>query len=138
MLLNNFGLKFQILPANIIEYIPENIKNYSSFAKKLAYHKALEISFKKKGVVVGADTIVVVKGKVLGKPGNPAQAKKMLGLLSGKSHKVYTGISIINNLTNQAYSACEITKVKFRKLGRDEINFYVKNRRQQSRIFSRP
>jgi septum formation protein len=126
VLLKNFGLKFQILPANIIECIPENIKNYAYLAKKLAHRKALRVSSGIKGVIVGADTIVVQNGKVLRKPKNKFQAKVMLKLLSGKWHKVYTGISVIDNITGRKFSACEITNVKFRRLGDDEINFYIR------------
>jgi septum formation protein len=128
VLLKNFGLKFQIIPHNITEYIPENVKNYTNYAKKLARLKASAVSNREKGVIVGADTIVVQEGKILGKPRNREHARKILRRLSGKWHKVYTGIFITNNVEGKVFSACEVTKVKFRKLSEAEIDFYVKSK----------
>jgi septum formation protein len=121
-------LKFQIIPHNITEYIPENVKNYTNYAKKLARLKASAVSNREKGVIVGADTIVVQEGKILGKPRNREHARKILRRLSGKWHKVYTGIFITNNVEGKVFSACEVTKVKFRKLSEAEIDFYVKSK----------
>jgi len=127
VLLENFGLQFQIIPANINEFVPEKVRNYGSFAKKLALMKSEAVSRKKKGVIIGADTIVVRNGEVLGKPKNKGHAKAMLKLLSGKWHKVYTGISILDNVKGKRYSACEMTRVKFRKLSDKEIDYYIES-----------
>lgn len=126
MLLNNFGLKFEIKPANIDEYIEVGSGNYSRYVKHLSYCKAESVSHTQKGVILGADTIVVIDSKILGKPRGNNDAKRMLNLLSGKWHKVYSGITIINNMTSNIYSACEVTRVKFRRLSEEEINFYIK------------
>lgn len=127
IVLNNFGLKFDVIPANIIECIPEKVKNYPALVKKLALEKANEVARKHKGVILGADTIVVHNGKVLGKPGNQTEAYKMLTALSGKVHKVYTGIAIINNDRDVKFTDYELSMVRFRKLEAREIKFYIKS-----------
>ena len=60
MILSNFGLKFDIIPANIKEYIPLNTVKYSILVKKLALMKARGVSGINKGIIIGADTIVVL------------------------------------------------------------------------------
>lgn len=125
MILSNFGLKFDIIPANIIEYIPQNTAKYSILVKKLALGKAKSISEIRDGIIIGADTIVVLKGKVLGKPNSKREAAKMLRVLSGKEHIVYTGIAIYDSFSHEKYIDYEMTKVKFRDIEGDEIKFYV-------------
>jgi septum formation protein len=127
IVLNNFGLKFDVIPANIKECIPENAKNYPVLVKKLALEKANEVAKKHKGVIIGADTIVVLNGKVLGKPRNREDAYKMLAALSGNEHKVYTGIAIINNDKGVKFTDYELSRVRFRKLEDKEILFYIKS-----------
>ncbi len=73
--------------------------------------------------VLGADTIVVVRGKVLGKPKNESDARKMLNLLSGRWHQVITGVAIVKS--SRVLSGTEETRVKFRRITRKEIENYV-------------
>lgn len=126
MLLRNFGLKFEIIPANIREYIHYE-KSYSTLVKSLALDKANAVADSEKGLVISADTIVVLNGKVLGKPENSRDAVRMLQLLSGKEHKVYTGVCFVNRALNISETDYEMTKVKFRNINIKEINFYVKS-----------
>jgi septum formation protein len=126
MLLRNFGLKFEIIPANIREYIHHE-KSYSSLVKSLALEKANAVADNEKGLVISADTIVVLNSKVLGKPENRRDAVRMLQLLSGKEHKVYTGICFVNRALNISETDYEMTKVKFRNINIKEINFYVES-----------
>lgn len=128
MILNNFGLKFDIIPANIKECIPKKAQNYSVFVKKLALVKAKSVANSYGGVIIGADTIVVLNGRILGKPATSDEAKRMLKLLSGKEHKVYTGIAIIDPEKKSSYVDYEVSKVRFRVLSMDEINYYVKSK----------
>lgn len=124
-LLKNFGLKFDVIPANIVEYIPEKVQNYGNFAANLAELKALEVAVRKNGIIIAADTIVVCNDKILGKPDSEADAKKMLKMLSGKVHKVYTGLVVFDTTADKLYKSFEVTSVKFRKLSTKEIEFYV-------------
>lgn len=125
MLLSNFGLTFSVVPSNIEEYFPEKIKNLQLLVSKLALQKSLEVAKKKKGIIIGADTVVVLGNNILGKPTDADDAKKMLKLLSGKTHKVITGVGIIDTIDNKVYRIHESTQVTFRKLDKKEIHFYV-------------
>jgi len=125
-LLKNFGLKFDVIQANIVEYIPEKVQNYGNFAANLAELKALEVACRKNGIIIAADTIVVYQGRVLGKPVNEKDAFKMLKTLSGNEHKVYTGLVIFDTESESMYKTFEVTKVKFRKIADREIKFYIK------------
>ncbi|KXK55470.1 MAG: septum formation protein [Chlorobi bacterium OLB5] len=122
----NFGLKFDIIPANIVEYLPENIKKFGNFAANLAELKALEVAVRINGLIISADTIVVYNNQVIGKPENKKDAFNILKLLSGKTHQVYTGIVIFDSVKNRIYKDFEKTSVTFRTLSKNEINFYIK------------
>ena len=75
--------------------------------------------------VIAADTIVVTGGKIFGKPGNKEEAVYMLSELSGKSHTVYTGLTVING--GSEMTEIESTTVKFRDIGDREIEAYVES-----------
>lgn len=126
-LLKNFGLKFDVIQANIVEYIPEKVQNYGKFAANLAELKALEVAIRNDGIIIAADTIVVFQGKILGKPNSETDARRMLSTLSGNTHKVYTGLVILDTSNNKLFKSFEVTSVKFRKLSAEEISFYVKS-----------
>lgn len=125
MILSNFGLKFDIIPANIKECISAKSGNYGLLVRKLALEKAAGVGQIHRGVILGADTIVVLNNRILGKPRTSDEAGRMLRMLSGKQHRVYTGIAIVDNLSGKKFIDFEITKVTFRRLGRDEIDYYV-------------
>ncbi len=76
-------------------------------------------------LVIGADTVVLVSGRVLGKPSGPAEAVEMLGTLSGRSHDVYTGVAVLDVATGRIESGAECTTVTFVDLARDWIERYV-------------
>src|SRR4030095_6395342 len=124
MLLKNFGLNFEVIPANIAEYIPQKATNFGNLVCDLARLKAAKTASKHKGIIIGADTIVVYKGKILGKPVSKSDAMRMLGLLSGNEHKVYTGLIIIDTEKGLMFRTYEMTRVKFRKLSKKEIRSY--------------
>jgi len=92
----------------------------------LAYGKALDVAKRyKKGIVIGVDTIVVFKGKKLGKPKNDQDAFKMLKSFSNKSQKVYSGMALIDCKTGKTIKDYEVSKVKFRKMTDLEIKKYI-------------
>ncbi|MBE2216771.1 MAG: septum formation protein Maf [Ignavibacteria bacterium] len=124
-LLNNFGLKFVVKPANIVEHIPEKITDYGKFASDLAYEKAVSVAQKSDGIVIAADTIVVHRRKVMGKPEDKDDAVRMLKVLSGNEHAVYTGLVILETKSGKCYKVFEVTKVKFRKILNPEIQYYT-------------
>ena len=65
MLLDNFGLKFRVIPANIEEYLPNKIRKTGTFVENLSFEKARDIAEKHKGLIIGADTLVALTGKVM-------------------------------------------------------------------------
>jgi nucleoside triphosphate pyrophosphatase len=79
-----------------------------------------------KGIIITADTVVSINGKTLGKPKDEKEAVKMLKMLSGKKHVVYTGFSIYHSTKNVYKTDHEKTEVTFRKLNLSEIKNYVK------------
>lgn len=125
MLLNNFGLKFEVIPANIVEYPPKRGEKLGKFVENLALLKAKAIACTTEGIIIGADTLVALGSKVMGKPINKENAAKMLKKLSGKTHKVFTGLAIIDSKNRKTLKTYEVTRVKFRDLNQKEIDFYV-------------
>ena len=77
-------------------------------------------------VVIGADTFVVFRGKLLGKPHTAARARAMLLMLSGKTHTILTGFAIVDSKTKRYVSKTIATRVIFRKLSAREISDYIK------------
>lgn len=77
------------------------------------------------GVVIGADTIVVAGGSILGKPGSGDEARAMLEILSGREHEVITGVCVLRTDSRAERTAVERTTVRFRALSPDEIDAYL-------------
>ena len=124
-LLERFSIPFEILPARGEEAPPEGPAP-EELVKFLAAAKAEEV-WRRLGddgaVIVGADTVVVLNGAVLGKPGTPERAEEMLRALSGKTHQVWTGVCVRRGGRSETGAAC--TTVRFRDLEDDEIRAYV-------------
>jgi septum formation protein len=77
------------------------------------------------GYILGADTIVVVDGRILGKPGDESQAREMLACIAGRMHEVYTGLSLIDAATGKEVRGYEKTRVSIRKMEGWEIDSYI-------------
>ncbi|MFQ5754436.1 MAG: Maf family protein [bacterium] len=124
-LLKLIGLDFEVIDSKFNEQnecytIPEI--HVLEFAQKKALKVAENI---KEGIIIGADTIVVLKDKILGKPRNTEEATEMLHQLSGKTHSVYTGFAIVDKPSGNMVSEFERTQVTFRHLEAGEIGRYV-------------
>lgn len=92
--------------------------------RQLALKKAVAVADHHPGdLVIGADTIVVIDGEVLGKPRDNADAANMLRCLSGREHTVYTGVALVQGEEQRAFVSA--TAVRFYKLDEDLINWYV-------------
>jgi len=125
-LLKQLGIKFQSFSIELNEEILDG-EHPALTVKRLALHKMQAASAKlKSGIVITADTIVVLNKKIIGKPRNREDAFKILSMLSGKTHNVYTGFVIINLDKNKKIVDYEKTKVTFRKLTPKEIRDYIK------------
>lgn len=129
-LLQRLGFSVIVIPQEISEEMYFN-QSPEETVLSLSREKAEKaIPFAQKGLIVSADTVVVLEGKILGKPKSSEEAISMLKRLSGKIHKVYTGFTIIDNRSKKEkdlpwHSAVECTRVKFRKLEEWEIKAYV-------------
>ena len=125
-ILRTLGISFSIIPPDIDE---TKLKEETSqeFVNRIAFEKASKVGkhFPDKWVIA-ADTIVVLKGKVLGKPKNERDAFNMLRSLSGKWHKVITGYCVANLLKNIVYRDIVETKVFVRDMTDEEIHRYIK------------
>lgn len=122
MLLEQLGLEFNIQPSNLDESKVE-LTNPSELVQHLSYLKANEVQSEKSQLVIAADTVVSNKDVILEKPADKTEAKQMLKALSGTTHQVMTGITV---LTDQIVSTdYETTNVTFKELTEKEINDYI-------------
>jgi septum formation protein len=125
-ILNHLGLDFQVIPSEVTETIPKRSTVPQELVVELALHKASDVARKlEQGLVIGADTLVVLEDIILGKPFGPTEAVEMLTLLNGKTHSVYTGIALVRVPFGQTEVGYSETKVKFRTLSKEEIQSYV-------------
>ncbi len=123
-LLDQIGLKFTTIASNISEDI--KITSPISFVKHLSIKKAKFVSRKEEdAVIIGADTIVVLKNEIIGKPKSLEDAINILKKLSGRTHLVITGFTVLDSKTKKSITKAVKTKVVFKKLTTEEIEEYV-------------
>ena len=117
-------LKFDVMPSDAQEITTKTAPN--EVVMELASIKAKDIYKKseKQSMVVGADTVVAYQGQILGKPADEADAKRMLTMLSGQTHEVYTGVCLIED--GEAKTFYEETKVTFYEISDEQIDRYIK------------
>ena len=130
-ILKDSGFSFiKISPDTDEEKIKKQIrkkKKPSLIAKKLSYEKAKSISIKKKyfnHTVIGCDTLIYLGDKIFDKAKNISEAKKKLVNLSGKKHKIVSGVTLFKQ-GKKIYQFSETTQVKIRKLNKNKINNYL-------------
>jgi len=124
-LLRQIGVHPTVMPCDIPETFDAS-RTPEENASALALQKALCVAGNvADGVVIGADTIVVLDGEMLGKPEDAHDAVRMLGALSGRTHTVVTGFALVDRPSGARLTAAERTEVTFRPLPRREIEDYV-------------
>ena len=122
-LLRAAEIPFTVQPANIPEEIRE-CESPREFAERLALEKAEAVWRNARGsLVLGADTIVVVDGHVLGKPADATDARRMLRMISGRSHQVMTGVCLLGHGIRDIRA--EVTQVFVTDIPENEIEYYV-------------
>lgn len=127
-LLKQAGITFTVMPADLDEENLELSGTPAQRAEQLAFMKAMAVAKTlERGLVIGADTIVVCEGEVFGKPGDESDARRMLGMLSGREHQVVTGIALLDAASGTASIGHEVTRVRFSKLSSSEIEAYIKS-----------
>ncbi len=122
-LMEKMDLKFKTISLEADESYPEilppvEVPEYLALKKSLVYE-----DLKKNELLITADTIVVFKGMILGKPKNKTQAKEMLAMLSGRKHQVITGVCLRSKKDILTFS--DVSDVYFKDLSSAEIKYYV-------------
>ncbi len=124
-LMNLLCVEFEVIASDFDEKL-DNPKNPKETVESLAHGKAKAVANKfEHAIIIGADTVVVHKGEILGKPKSQEDAKRMLNLLSGTEHSIITGLSVIDTDTGQTSVQSVESKVKFKNLSDNEINAYI-------------
>jgi len=126
--LERLGLEFRTVPAEIDERpIAEGIRDPVRLVKALAEAKARAVArAHPEALVIGADTVVVLDGDILGKPSDESEACEMLSRLSGRTHHVYTGVAVVDGTSGRSQACAEVTAVTFGRLTEDLIDRYVR------------
>ena len=127
-ILENTNVKFKIMASSIEELRLEG-ESPCQMVMRLAFEKGIDIASRQKSdLVISADTIVVLDNTVLGKPKDEIEARKMITSLSGRTHQVITGISLINLDNNKKIIDYVISNVKFKNLSEEDINDYIRTK----------
>lgn len=125
-ILTDLGLEFKVIPSNYEEKLETDIFSYD-LIEDLATQKACDVvrRVENNEIVLGADTVVVLHNRILGKPKDKEEAYTMLSNLSGQTHMVVTSLCGINTKTNRAALLSTTSYVRFKNLGNDLINYYI-------------
>jgi len=119
------GLTFEIVTSDYEEDMSQPLPP-AELVKNLSAGKASSVAARHRdAVVIGADTVVVLNGEILGKPKTPERAKEMLKKLSGRAHSVFTGFAVRCDADGKCAVEAVETKVHFRKLSDRDIEEYV-------------
>ncbi len=124
-LLEALKIEFEVVPSNADETVEDGLSP-GTLVEALARAKASAVSASRpKDLVLGADTVVAIGGQVLGKPKDCDDAARMLRMLQGRSHEVYTGICVKREADGFERVAHEVTEVRFLPMSEEEIASYV-------------
>jgi len=125
-LLKQIGINFAVDVSEVDEKKFSH-SNPVNLAKALSFAKAKIISKKhKNALIIGADTVVVLNREIIGKPKSLKDAREILEKLSRKTHVVITGLTVLDTKTKKHITSAVKTKVKFKNLTKEEVNWYVK------------
>ena len=124
-LLRMLGVPFTIVPSGASEAIAEPVSPRDHVVE-ISRRKAQTVAPRyKKELVLGADTVVVLDGDIIEKPVDSEDAARMLGRLSGETHRVFTGLTLINTGSGRCLSDVAVTEVSLRPLSGEDIRRYV-------------
>ena len=127
-LLRQAGYRFDVRPPPVGEGAAKSNRPPGPYAEGLAYLKAMaaiEAHRLTDGLVLGADTIVELGGRLLGKPADEADARRILSDLSGSQHRVVTGLALVDAAAGRRWLAHEVTRIRMAVMTPDEIASYV-------------
>ncbi|TMV52923.1 septum formation protein Maf [Paenibacillus mesophilus] len=127
-LIRTLGLPFTIDPADVDETMPEGTAP-DVLVEELSLRKARAVAgrggHERGGIVIGSDTVVVLDGRILGKPRDEADAFDMLKAIAGRTHQVYTGITCIDISGETVLTRHEVSDVTIKPLDDDRIRRYI-------------
>ncbi|GEC91281.1 MULTISPECIES: Maf family protein [Brevibacillus] len=124
-LLQTLGLSFTVITSDVDETTAGHL-SASEVVEELSLRKAKEVASRlTEGVVLGSDTVVVLDGQILGKPVDEMDAYRMLSMLQGQEHTVYSGVALIDVETGRAEVSHSLTDVRIRALTEQEIKSYI-------------
>lgn len=126
-LLEGAGFSFRVLSSDCDETVADDLTP-DLLVQELALLKARDVASKisdRDALIIGADTLVALGNEIMGKPKDREDAIRMLRLLSGSCHQVYTGVCVIRRSDGFTVAQCERTDIHFRDLSDDEIISYV-------------
>jgi septum formation protein len=120
------GVPFRVVPSRI-EEVPRRGEPPLRFVRRAAREKGEEVaSLYPRAFVLSADTIVVLRGRILGKPADREEARRMLSLLAGREHLVHTAACLVRAEDGYRDALCATTRVRFRPLSKEEIAAYLR------------
>ncbi|MFA4135093.1 MULTISPECIES: nucleoside triphosphate pyrophosphatase [unclassified Brevibacillus] len=124
-LLQTLGLSFTVITSDVDETTAEHL-SASEVVEELSLRKAKEVASRlTEGVVLGSDTVVVLDDQILGKPVDEMDAYRMLSMLQGQEHTVYSGVALIDVETGRTEVSHSLTHVRIRALTEQEIKSYI-------------
>jgi septum formation protein len=127
-LLRQAGYRFEVRPPTVDEHAVAHILSPGAYVESLAYLKAaaaIDAYGLARGLVLGADTVVALGGRLIGKPTDEAEARHILSQLSGSEHAVLTGLALVDLDRGRRYLAHEETHIRMRRMTSEEIDAYV-------------
>lgn len=125
-LLSNLGFDFEVIPSDADETLPEDI-SASEAVEELSKRKAQSVFEENTdAVVLGCDTVVALDGKILGKPSDEKDAEEMLRTLSGRTHQVFSGVTIMDKTKSKTFVS--VSDVEFYELSDEAVMSYIKTR----------
>lgn len=119
------GVAFEVVPSTVSEDMPPGM-DVREAVQEVARRKAGEVAGRVDAeYVIGADTIVLLDGEVLGKPADTAEAESMVRRLQGREHRVLTGLAVVHRPSGRTESAAEETTVRFAPLTDEQVRAYL-------------
>jgi len=125
-ILDDLGITYTAIPSNIDESKIQD-PDPKKLVQLLSNAKATEVAKSRKGIVIGADSLIFFNRRIIGKPSSIEEAESLLREFSGNSQILYTGVTILDTSSGKTKTFAEETKIYFRKITEDEILAYAKD-----------
>ncbi|HEV2968452.1 MAG TPA: nucleoside triphosphate pyrophosphatase [Pirellulales bacterium] len=134
-LLAEAGYQFEVVPPSCAEEnMPDHAESPADYVARLARAKAADVVRQMgRGVVLGCDTVAVCKGQILGKPESAEAARRMLELLSGREHRVLTGICVWSAPAGEPLTRVALTTLRMDRLSTEQLAEYVSSRQWEGK-----